>query len=121
VSAVGTAEKALIVLHTVAYNSASTVKAGWGKGLDRALKAIKGIGSTVEYDIERFIVCVMTDKTRSHRSPCEYGGIVGRGNSGGNEVAQGDWPSRSNFRASRVNSGESKYIAKPIGRFEPWL
>jgi hypothetical protein len=91
---VGTAEKALIVLHAVTYNSASTMEASGGKGLDSALKAIEGVGSTVEYDVERFIVCIVTDKARSHRFPREYGGIVGCGNLVGNEGAQGGRLSR---------------------------
>lgn len=116
VSAVGAAKKALIMLDSMAYYSAATMEAGGGKGLNRAFKAIEGIGSALQDDIKRFVVGVVADEAGSHSSPM-YGGRLGEVVHVGNEGAQGGRIPWSNFRASGPNYGESKYIAKPIGRF----
>lgn len=66
--AVGTAEKAFVMLNAMTYNSAAAMQAGGGQRLYGALKTIKGIGSILKNDIERFIVGVVADEAGSHGS-----------------------------------------------------
>jgi hypothetical protein len=75
VGAVGTAEKAFVMLNAVSYNSAAAMQAGGGQRLYSALKTIKGIGPILKDNVERFIVDIVTDEAGAHSSPRVWGEI----------------------------------------------
>lgn len=67
--AMGTAEHAPATLHTVTDNSAGTMIAGRRQGLNRALKAVKGVPRTTGNQFKGLVVFIATNFAFSHKTP----------------------------------------------------
>ncbi len=65
-SAMGATEKLFVVFNAMPYDATSTVETGGRKGLNRALKGVKGVGPAGLENVEGFVVFVMANGTGPH-------------------------------------------------------